>query len=123
MPDAAARAAAIAALALGWGGGAAQGSERQLALGRHLAQECASCHGAGSSSAIPPLAGRDAVSLVQALEAYRRGERTNPAMVSVAQSLDDQQIRALALYFASLAGTPESPGKAAAGSDARPRRR
>jgi cytochrome c553 len=122
MPDAAARAAATAALALVWAVPASQASERQLALGRHLAQECASCHGAGRS-AIPPLAGRDAESLVQALEAYRRGERTNPAMVSVAQSLDDQQIRALALYFASLAGAPESPGKAATAGDARPRRR
>jgi cytochrome c553 len=121
MPDAAARAAAIAALALVWGDGAAQGSQKLMALGRHLAQECASCHGAGSS-AIPPLAGRDAESLVQALEAYRRGERTNPAMVSVAQSLDDEQIRALALFFASLEGAPEGPGKAAAGGARPPKR-
>jgi cytochrome c553 len=47
---------------------------------------------------------------------YRTGQRTNPAMVSVAQSLDDIQIRALAAYFGSLAKSGSNavaiPGKA-----------
>jgi cytochrome c553 len=33
---------------------------------------------------------------------YKDGARPNPAMRSVAGSLDDQQTEALALYFASL---------------------
>ena len=38
---------------------------------------------------------------------YRRddllaGERDNPAMVDVAKNLDDEQMKALAVYFASL---------------------
>jgi cytochrome c553 len=113
--------AVLAAIAMAGSSQAVLGNERQLALGRHLAQECTSCHAShGGSKAIPSLAGRDAVLLVQALNAYRSGERTNPVMVSVAQSLDDEQIRALALYFASLGTAPESAGKAAATGSARP---
>jgi cytochrome c553 len=37
------------------------------------------------------------------LRAFREGRRTNPVMVSVARSLDERQIAALAAYFASVA--------------------
>lgn len=113
--------AVLAAITMAGSGQIVLASDRQLALGRHLAQECTPCHAShGGSKAIPSLAGRHADSLVQAVNAYRSGERTNPVMVSVAQSLDDEQITALALYFASLGTAPESPGKAAATGSARP---
>jgi cytochrome c553 len=74
-----------------------------LVLGRHLAQECASCHrGASANAAIPALSGRPATELAGLLDEYRTGRRTNPVMVSVAQSLDDAQIAALAAYLSSL---------------------
>jgi cytochrome c553 len=67
-----------------------------------LAQECASCHSAqGAQKGIPAIAGRDVPSLIALLQLYRNGARTNPAMVSVAQSLDDKQIQAVAHYLAS----------------------
>jgi cytochrome c553 len=36
------------------------------------------------------------------MKLYQTGERSNPVMVSVAKSLDDEQVRALALYYCSL---------------------
>jgi cytochrome c553 len=82
------------------------GAEDQDALqryGRHLAQECASCHrDGGADGAIPSLAGRPQAEIVALLEDYRAGRKTNPVMVSVAKSLDEKQTAALAAYFASL---------------------
>lgn len=74
-----------------------------LAYGEYLASECATCHReAADGAAIPPLAGLPGRYFVNALRAYRSGRRLNPAMENVARSLDDQQIEALAAYFASL---------------------
>lgn len=77
-----------------------------LPYGRHLSQECTACHGAdagrGKESGIPRLAGRPAAELTDLLHAFREGRRTNPVMVSVAKSLDETQIAALAAYFSSL---------------------
>ena len=85
------------------GAGQANPNDRLLALGRHLAQECTSCHGIErAGNGIPSIIGLDAEYFVAMIELYRSGQRSNPAMVSVAQSLDDQQIKALSLYFESL---------------------
>ena len=85
---------------------AAQESGSLQAYGRHLAQECTACHGAdagqGKGSGIPLIAGRPATELTELLHAFREGRRTNPVMVSVAKSLDEKRIAALAAYFSSL---------------------
>jgi cytochrome c len=76
---------------------------KKIAYGRHLSGECATCHRPdGPVSGIPSITGRDADEFIKTLGLYRNGERNNPAMVSVAQSLDDDQIKALAAYFGSL---------------------
>jgi cytochrome c553 len=73
------------------------------AYGRHLAQECTSCHRIdGIDNGIPSIVGWSRESFVATLGFYRSGTRTNPVMVSVAGSLDDRQIDALAAFFASL---------------------
>jgi len=56
----------------------------------------------------PSINGRDANQFVATLRSYLDGARTNPVMVSVARSLDDQQMQALAAYYASL---PKPPPK------------
>jgi cytochrome c553 len=77
--------------------------------GQHLAQECTGCHRLdGTDSGIPAINGWDADRFTATLKFYQTGERTNPVMVSVAKSLDEQQLRALALYYASL---PKPPAK------------
>jgi cytochrome c len=68
--------------------------------GEYLAAQCVTCHGANTGNAsIPPLRSLRYAELVAALEAYRAGTRTNPAMQSVARSLGDAEIEALAAYF------------------------
>jgi cytochrome c553 len=71
--------------------------------GRHLAQECSGCHRVdGVDNGIPGILGWDRERFAATLEFYRNGQRTNPVMVSVAKSLDEAQVRALASYYASL---------------------
>ena len=76
--------------------------DKIVALGRHLARECTSCHKPdGTNKTIPPLIGLEVDYFERTMGYYKDGVRNNPAMVSVAQSLDAHQIKALALYFAS----------------------
>lgn len=83
--------------------GASADEARRLAYGRHLAQECTSCHRLdGGQSAIPPITGWERGVLEATLASFAKGERTNPIMVSVARSLDAEQIDALAAYLGSL---------------------
>ena len=71
--------------------------------GEYLAGECTTCHRIdGAQSEIPSIVGWDAEALTAVLKSYKSGELDNPAMVSVAKSLDDEQIKALAAYFSSL---------------------
>ncbi len=96
---------AIVLAALGTGAAPAEEAGSLLAYGRHLAQECAGCHAnqAAAPGGIPIIAGKPATELSELLRSFREGRRTNPVMVSVAKSLDERQIAALAAYFSSLA--------------------
>jgi cytochrome c553 len=87
---------------------------RLKSYGQHLAQECTSCHRPdGVNNGIPSIAGWPADILERTLRFYQQGARTNPVMVSVAKSLDDEQVRALALYWSSLPRVlPKAPPKA-----------
>ena len=76
---------------------------KKVAYGRHLSGECRTCHRVdGTDNGIPSITGWDPKEFVATLAFYRNGERNNPAMVSVAGSLEDDQIKALAAYYASL---------------------
>lgn len=75
------------------------------AAGQALAQPCAACHGAEGVSgnpSSPSLAGQDAQYLAAALKAYQDGSRGNPTMKALAASLDENAVRNLAAYYASL---------------------
>lgn len=77
-----------------------------LELGRYLSAECVTCHGAAGSahapaSAIPNIYGRAEQTLVEAVKAYRDKTRANAVMQSVAGRLKDEEIEALAAYFAT----------------------
>jgi cytochrome c553 len=92
---------------------AAEDAPGLLAYGRHLARECTACHRLdGTDRGIPSITGWDAEQLAATLKFYQTGARVNPVMVTVAKSLDDRQVRALALYYATLpkpAGKPQAP--------------
>jgi cytochrome c553 len=81
------------------------GDEARLKrYGQHLAQECTGCHRIdGIDNGIPSIVGWDADRFIATLGFYQSGARTNPVMVSVAKSLDEEQARALATYYGSLA--------------------
>ncbi|KAB2847843.1 MAG: c-type cytochrome [Hyphomicrobiaceae bacterium] len=79
-------------------------ANNQLEYGKHLSGECTTCHkldGSGGQQ-IPPITGWTPAEFVSIMTLYKNGLRVNPAMESVAKSLDDEQMQALAAYFGSL---------------------
>jgi cytochrome c553 len=73
-----------------------------LAYGEYLAGECVACHRVNSETAIPPINSLPAPYFIEALREYREGERDHKLMRSVARSLGDTEIEALAAYFEQL---------------------
>lgn len=68
---------------------------------------CQGCHGIeGYRTAypyvyqVPKLGGQHSAYLVKALKDYRSGERNHPTMVGIAGTLSDEDIDALAAYYA-----------------------
>lgn len=73
------------------------------AFGDYLAGECVTCHQAsGGNDGIPPITGWPEADFVAAMLEYKMKERTNPAMQMIAGRLAEEQIAALAAYFAIL---------------------
>jgi len=71
-----------------------------MRYGQQLAQECVSCHRRdGKDVGIPGIFTMSEAEFVNAMMLYKTGRRKNKVMVSVTGSLDDTQIRALAIYF------------------------
>jgi cytochrome c553 len=72
----------------------------------HFLRACRGCHGveAKGNREVARLAGQRYTYLVNALKDYRagKGRRSDPRMTSVARSLGDQQIQALANYLSSM---------------------
>jgi len=90
---------------------AASQDAKQFAYGQHLSQECTGCHRIdGIDNGIPSIIGWPADTFAQTLGFYQTGKRSNPVMISVATSLNDKQVAALAAYFGSL---PKPAPKAA----------
>jgi cytochrome c553 len=72
---------------------------------------CATCHGAGGKGDknfpdYPILAGQHADFLEKALRDYKSGKRKNAIMGAQAQELTNDEMRALARYFANQSGGP-----------------
>ncbi len=68
---------------------------------------CQGCHGIVDYRTaypvvyhVPKLGGQHAEYLVKALKDYRSGERNHPTMVGIAETLSDEDINALAAYYA-----------------------
>ncbi len=74
-----------------------------VAYGEHLSGECTTCHRIdGTDNGIPPIVGWPIDTFIAVMTSYKQGERTNQAMISVAQSLDEEQLNALGMYFSTL---------------------
>jgi len=82
--------------------------------GRKVARMCAVCHGINGLAKQPDaanLAGQDPGYIVRQLAAFRSGARKNETMNTMAQTLNDQQMRDVAAYFGGIRITVTSvPG-------------
>ena len=91
--------------------------------GKAAAANCAGCHGDGGVSktaGVPSLVGSDPKALVNAMKAYKSGERQSDVMNSMLASVSDAGMNNIALYYgvqkAARAQTPVAGDKTAAAS-------
>ncbi len=102
---------AAALIAFGGRAGAAD-----VAAGKAVAEACAPCHGADGVSQTPltpSLAGQPDEFVQWQLVYYRSGARKNEVMQPISEALNNEEIRNLGAYYASL-----SPPKPAVPPDA-----
>ena len=72
--------------------------------GEYLSSECLTCHRAdGAAEGIPSITNWPVEDFVVAMHAYRRKLRPHPVMQMMAGRLNNEEIAALAAYFAQLA--------------------
>jgi cytochrome c len=71
--------------------------------GQFLSSECTACHIGAGGEDIPSVRGLPPEVFIAGLVAYRSGERQHQVMNALAGRLGDEEIAALAAYFASLA--------------------
>ena len=102
--------AAVASLPeIGERDAAAQGVAGDAAAGKAKVAVCAACHGPAGISinpAWPSLAGQQPVYLAKQIRLFRDGERVEPTMQPFVQSLSDQDIDDIAVYYAGLSPCP-----------------
>lgn len=69
-----------------------------------IAQACAGCHGQNGAGQgqTPPIAGVPKENFIQTWAAFRANERPATIMNRIARGYSDQEVTALADYFASL---------------------
>lgn len=78
-------------------------SATDVALGEYLSGQCTTCHQlSGKVSGIPAIVGWDSESFVAVMQSYKRKEREHQVMRTIAGSLSDEDIAALAAYFATI---------------------
>ncbi len=76
-----------------------------ISRGEELSGSCAACHGADGNSDNPEwpnIAGQGKRYLFEQLKAYQTGDRENAVMAGQVSDLDEQDMRDLAAYYASL---------------------
>jgi cytochrome c553 len=102
-PAAALAAAGFFAFATASAPASAQDVAGDAEYGAFLAGECVTCHQeSGDFDGIPPIVGWPEESFVVAMTQYRDGERENPVMRTIAGRYGDEELAALAAYFASI---------------------
>jgi len=74
-----------------------------VALGEYLSGQCTTCHQlSGKDKGIPSIVGWDEASFAAVMGSYKNKERENKVMQNIATSLNDEDVAALAAYFATL---------------------
>ena len=97
--------AAIFAAALLFTAGSAYGQSAQALQTRALAATCANCHGTDGNAvqgqSMPRLAGLPKKYIVEQMQAFRDGKRPATVMHQLAKGYSNEQIDALAGFFAT----------------------
>jgi cytochrome c553 len=71
-----------------------------IELGRHLANQCMTCHRTATTMAtIPNIFGMAEPRFTTLMKAYREKQLPNPVMQTIAARLTDDEIEALAAHF------------------------
>ena len=67
------------------------------------AVSCSGCHPASSkvTSPVPRLAGQERAAIVRAMQEFRSGQRAGTVMDRIAKGFTDDEIQALATWFAA----------------------
>jgi cytochrome subunit of sulfide dehydrogenase len=76
---------------------------------RYLVANCANCHGTNGATKVPgsmPLAGLKADYIVEQMRAFREGKRSATIMHQIAKGYSEEQVVAMAQYFAKQPKTP-----------------
>jgi cytochrome c553 len=86
---------------------------------KHLVRECTTCHSLyGQDVGIPLMIGLSKDRFLDTMSLYKSGKRDHPPMKSIAESLDDDQTLALALYLGRIKAPPQITMGSAAPMDA-----
>ena len=79
--------------------------------GREKTAMCSGCHGIPGWQSVfpevykvPKIVGQHEQYLFDALQQYKRGDRTHPSMRAIASTLTEEEMRNLAAYYAQGAG-------------------
>ncbi|MEQ1882648.1 MAG: cytochrome c [Burkholderiales bacterium] len=83
-------------------------AEGDPAAGKNKTAMCSGCHGiAGFRTVypetyhVPKIRGQNAGYIVNALKAYKSGDRSHPSMTAIAASLTEQDMADLAAYYSA----------------------
>lgn len=84
------------------GSGGIQAADKEL--GKHLSAECVACHQLSGRvvAGVPAIIGIDQQSFKAMMQSYRRKERPNEVMQSIAAKFNDEEVAALAAFFESV---------------------
>ena len=78
-------------------------ADDKLAFGQYLSGECVTCHQAsGAENGIPAIVGWEPKTFIAVLNACKSKELKNKVMVTIAEALSEDEIAALAAYFATI---------------------
>jgi len=92
------------ALMLVFSGASISMAKADMASSTVLANTCFSCHGTEghSAGAMPTLAGKPAKLIEIALKAFRDGKKPSTVMQRIAKGFNEDEIKSLAEYFATV---------------------
>lgn len=81
------------------------------AVGQTKSITCAACHGQDGNSVNPvwpSIAGQHATYMVEQLQAFKNGSRTEPLMLGQVMTLSDEDMRNLAVYYEGMSPAAKS---------------